>query len=94
MATILDIGSRLELFVDAYLIYILEGARLRLNTPREEAPQPVLGYRLAECRQIVGDEIEGVVAWRAGGGVRRLAGRPVRLRFVMADADLYSLRFR
>ena len=24
----------------------------------------------------------------------RIAGKPVRLRFVMKDADLYSLRFR
>ena len=53
------------------------------------------GYRLDECRQIVGDEIERVIAWRAGDGVRSdlgaLAGRRVRLRFDMADADLGSV---
>ena len=41
-----------------------------------------------------GDEIERVVHWQSGSDVRKLAGLPVRLRFIMRDADLYSLRFR
>jgi len=52
------------------------------------------GYTLAECAQIYGDHIERVVEWSSGSDVGRLAGTPVRLRFVMNDADLYSLRFR
>jgi hypothetical protein len=55
--------------------------------------QPVPGFALADCPEIVGDEIERVVSWK-GGDLGRLAGKPVRLRFVMKDADLYSLRFR
>jgi hypothetical protein len=35
-----------------------------------------------------------VVAWKAGSDVGKLAQQPIRLRFVMKDADLYSLRFR
>jgi len=35
-----------------------------------------------------------VVVWKKGADVGRLAGRPVRLRFVMKDADLFALRFR
>ena len=34
---VLDIGSRLELFVDRYLIDRLEGARLMLHEPRYAA---------------------------------------------------------
>lgn len=56
--------------------------------------KPIEGFSLADCPQIVGDEIEHVVAWKNGADVGRLAGKPVRLRFVMQDADLYSLRFR
>ena len=41
-----------------------------------------------------GDEIERVVHWQSGSDVRKLAGLPVRLRFIIRDADLYSLRFR
>ena len=39
------------------------------------------------------DEIERAVTWRGNSDVGALAGRPVRLRFVMKDADLYSIRF-
>jgi len=52
------------------------------------------GYTLAEAVEQVGDEIERVVRWKSGADVGRLAGQPVRLRFVMKDADLYSIRFR
>ncbi len=45
-------------------------------------------------RPIIGDEIERVVSWTEGSNVSRIAGKQVRLRFVMKDADLYSLRFR
>ena len=44
--------------------------------------------------EIVGDEIERVAAWENGADVSSLAGQPVRLRFVLKDADLYSIRFR
>ena len=43
--------------------------------------------------EIIGDEIARTVAWQGGADVSRLAGRPVRLRFVMKDADLFSMRF-
>lgn len=42
----------------------------------------------------VGDEIERVVLWKGGSDLATLAGRPVRLRFALKDADLYSFRFR
>jgi hypothetical protein len=52
------------------------------------------GFTLADCPQIYGDQIEQVVAWKGTADVSRLAGNPVRLRFVLKDADLYALRFR
>ena len=54
----------------------------------------ISGYALTDCREIVGDEVEGVVAWKEGGDVEPLAGKTVRLRFEMKDADLFSFRFR
>ena len=56
--------------------------------------RPVPGHALADSAEIYGDEIEHAVAWKGGSDLARLSGRPVRLRFVMKDADLYSLRFR
>ena len=61
---------------------------------RDAAGKPMPGYTLRACPHIYGDEIEHVVTWRGGSEVGRLAGRAVRLRFVLKDADLFSIRFR
>lgn len=45
-----------------------------------------------ECVEIFGDEIERTAAW-TGGDLSALAGKPVRLRFELKEADLYSIRF-
>ena len=39
-------------------------------------------------------QIEHAVTWKQGSTVEGLAGKPVRLRFVLKSADLYSIRFR
>ena len=52
------------------------------------------GYSLSECRPLVGDEIEGTVQWGQDTGLSSLSEKPVRLRFVQQDADLFSMRFR
>ncbi len=56
--------------------------------------RPVPGFSLAECREIIGDEIERRVTWEGRPDLGQLSGKPVRLRFIMKDADLYSMRFR
>jgi hypothetical protein len=55
---------------------------------------PLPEFTLARCDEIFGDRIERTVTWQGQGNLSRLAGQPVRLRFFMKDADLYSLRFR
>jgi hypothetical protein len=56
--------------------------------------KPIPSFTLAESEEIYGDELERIVAWNSGSDVSLLAGKPVRLRFVLKDADLYSIRFR
>lgn len=56
--------------------------------------KPLPGHALADATEIIGDAIERVVTWKQGADLSGLSGKPVRLRFVMKDADLYSLRFR
>ena len=58
----------------------------------EGHPQP--GFTLEECPEIFGDEIDGAVKWEGGGDLRSLVGQPVRLRFVLKDADLFAFRFQ
>ncbi len=174
----LEIGSRLELFVDDYLVESMEGVRLKLHEPRSagrvltfDKPWEGVtsnyisvfkdddryrmyyrgsshaGYTVAslldpgervipEHDQLVcyaesqdgihwkrpslglfefGGSKENNIVWTGHDGkgshcfmafrddnpkatsdkpLARISGKPVRLRFVMKDADLYSLRFR
>lgn len=55
---------------------------------------PVPGFSLADSSELIGDEIERVYAWKSGGDLGAFRGRPVRVRFVLKDADLYAYRFR
>ena len=56
--------------------------------------QPLDGYALDDCPAIFGDRLAKVVRWKTrGGDVRPLAGQPIRLRFVLKDADLYGFQF-
>ena len=52
------------------------------------------GFAMEQCHEIFGDDLERVVSWQGDGDLSALAGTPVRLRFELKDADLYSLRFR
>ena len=55
--------------------------------------QPLPGASLQECDEIIGDDIHRLVRWNGQHSLTRFVRRPVRLRFVMRDADLYSIRF-
>lgn len=52
---------------------------------------PLPGFTMADGPELYGDRIDQTV--RFSGDLGTLAGRPVRLRCVMHDADLYSLQF-
>ncbi len=65
-------------------------ARVELQ---DAAGQSLPGYALDDCWDIIGDTLDYTVQWKSGPDVSALAGRPVRLRVVLSDADLYSLRF-
>lgn len=61
---------------------------------RDTDGRPIAGHTLRDCPEIFGDQVDRTVAWKNGADVSALAGRPIRLRFVMRDADLYSFRFK
>lgn len=54
--------------------------------------KPLPGFTLDDCTEIIGDDLDRVVTWK-GGALNALAGKPLRLRIVMKDADLYSIKF-
>lgn len=61
---------------------------------QDETGKPIPGYSLEECDEIYGDSVDRPITWSGGDDLSSLAGKPVRLRFVMQDADLYALEFR
>jgi hypothetical protein len=56
--------------------------------------KPLPGFAAADCPDIVGDAIARIVTWKGGRDVSQLAGQPVRLRFVMREADLFAVQFQ
>ena len=84
---------------------VFDGSRLELNFStsapggirvevQNESGAPLPGYALEDSTELIGDEIERVHSWRNGPDVAALRGKPVRLRFVMKDADLFAFRFK
>lgn len=51
------------------------------------------GFSLEDCEPLFGDTIERGVRWKTDADLASLAGEPVRLRFELRDADLFSFRF-
>lgn len=80
-------GNRLQLNVGTSA---LGSVRVEMLTADGE---PIKGFSLDECDLIVGDKISYAVSWNGSSDVLELAGKPIRLRFVLAEADLYAMRF-
>ena len=68
------------------------GGSLRVEIDDADG-RPLPGYAFADARNLVGDAIEQTIAWKQGEDVGSLAGRVVRLRFALLEADLYALQF-
>lgn len=60
---------------------------------QDASGEPIPGFTLAECQPLFGDTLDRVVRWGDDSDLAALAGRPIRLRFVIEDADLYSYQF-
>jgi hypothetical protein len=60
----------------------------------DETGAPIDGFTLEDCDPIIGDDVDRAVTWNGSSHVSSTAKRPIRLRFALKDADLYSLRFR
>jgi hypothetical protein len=65
------------------------GIRLEIQ---DATGHPIPGFSLADCHELIGNEIERPVSFN-GGSLAKLAGQAVRVHFVMKDADLFSMRF-
>ena len=83
---------------------VFAGEQLRINFETSAAGslqieiqdaqgEPVPGFTLAECPSLLGNSTDYAVEWKSKAKLSDLSGKPVRLRFVLKDADLYAFRF-
>ena len=80
-------GSKLEI---NYSTSAAGSVQVEIQDPEGH---PLEGFTLEACGRIVGDEIARYVTWKDSTAVDDLSGKPVRLRFVLSEADLFSFRF-
>ena len=84
---------------------IFDGNRLSLNFStgaagsirveiRDAAGEPITGFHMADCHEVFGDSTNRIVQWNSEEALQNLAGKTVRLRIKLKDADLYSLQFQ
>ncbi len=63
--------------------------RLEIQNPDGS---PVPGFGLDDCVEQFGDSVDRTMTWKKGTDLSAVSGKPVRLRFVGKDADLYSYK--
>ena len=54
--------------------------------------KPIPGFELNNCVEVIGNEVTRPVAWKSAD-FKSLAGKEVRLKFAISDADLYAMEF-
>lgn len=83
---------------------VFEGTTLQLNVDtgaggivqveiQDQSGRPLDGFTAADADEINGNYLRVAASWRGRSDVSALAGQPVRLRFIMRDARLYSFQF-
>ncbi|MEQ9406179.1 MAG: hypothetical protein RIK87_00575 [Fuerstiella sp.] len=84
---------------------IFSGSQLHLNLStsavgmvqvevQDDSGHAIPGFTLDDCPALYGDAVDLTVSWNSDRDLSSLAGRAVRLRFVMKECDLYSFQIR
>lgn len=82
---------------------LFSGRQLRLNYStsaagsvqieiQDERGKPIKGFSLDDMDPFFGDELDAPITWKSGESLWALIGKPVRLRFVLKDADVFAFR--
>ena len=61
---------------------------------QDENGIPLPGFSLDDSQPVIGNEISRTVTWNSDRDLSKISSHKVRLRIVMKDADLYSIRFK
>lgn len=80
-------GSELELNLSTSAIGYV---KVECLTPEGTA---IDAFGIEQADETFGDSLARKVTWEGWSGVKKLSGKPIRLRFTLSDADLYSFKF-
>jgi hypothetical protein len=83
---------------------VFAGRRLNLNVQtgaggsvkveaQDAAGRPIPGFTATDSSETYGNWICRAATWHGKDDVSGLVGKPIRLRFIMRDAKLYSFQF-
>ena len=61
---------------------------------QDESGTAIPGFTLNDCPMIYGDKIDSIVRWKNQPKLSTIVGKPIRMRFVMRECDLFSFRFQ
>ncbi len=81
-------GSRLELNVDA-----AGGGMVQVEV-LDENGNSIEGFSKEDAHYLCGNSVDVSVTWEGSADIRRLAGRPVKLKFHMRNCKLYAFQFK
>jgi hypothetical protein len=84
--------------------FIFDGEKLYINFSTSAAGgvrieitdfdgNAIEGFERENCSEIIGNEIEKEVTWNNNMNLKNISGKPVKLRFLLNDAHVYSFRF-
>jgi hypothetical protein len=59
---------------------------------QDEGGKALAGFSEADFEPLYGNDLSATMRWK-GGDLSKLAKKPVRLRFVLVDADVYAMQF-
>jgi hypothetical protein len=69
-----------------------QGGSVRVELLSEDG-NPLDGYSLSDATPASGDSIRHVVSWTKTSRVSEMSKQPLRIRFILRSADLYSFQF-
>jgi hypothetical protein len=55
--------------------------------------QAINKFTIADSQRLTSDSRDAAVSWTAGSDVASLGDKPVRLRFILNDAEVFAFRF-
>ena len=78
---------------DELLINADAGSGRLLVEVLDKEGMPIRGYTREDCDPLRGDSLRQTVTWNGRAAVSSLIGKPIRLRFFLEAAKLYSFEF-